>query len=112
LIAAATSWGRDVYEQFINPEASEARRVRFARIAVSLTAIVAAALSIGVSVMGGADAPGVALMVTWAFAVAGSSLTPVFLLSVWWRRTTAGRSGCNWVTFRVWSPHPWPPPAP
>ena len=90
LIAAATSWGRDVYEQFINPEASEARRVRFARIAVSLTAIVAASLSIGVSVMGGEDAPGVALMVTWAFAVAGSSLTPVFLLSVWWRRTTAG----------------------
>ena len=28
-------------------------------------------------------------MVTWAFAVAGSSLTPVFLLSVWWRKTTA-----------------------
>ena len=89
LIAAATSWGRDVYEQFVNPEASEARRVRFARIAVSLTAVVAALLSLGVSVIGEAGAPGVALMVTWAFAVAGSSLTPVFLLSVWWRKTTA-----------------------
>jgi len=89
LIAAATSWGRDVYEQFINPVASEAQRVSFARIAVSFTAIVAAGVSIGVSVIGDAGAPGVALMVTWAFAVAGSSLTPVFLLSVWWRRTTA-----------------------
>jgi cation/acetate symporter len=89
LIAAATSWGRDIYEQFVNPAASEAQRVRFARVAVSLTAIVAALMSIGVSVIGGAGAPGVALMVTWAFAVAGSSLTPVFLLSVWWRRTTA-----------------------
>jgi cation/acetate symporter len=46
-------------------------------------------LSLGVSIIGGGDAPGVALMVTWAFAVAGSALTPVFLLAVWWRRTTA-----------------------
>jgi cation/acetate symporter len=89
LIAAATSWGRDVYEEYINPEASEARRVRFARIAVTVTAVVAAILSLGISVIGGANAPGVALMVTWAFAVAGSALTPAFLLVVWWRRTTA-----------------------
>lgn len=89
LIAAATSWGRDVYEHFINPEASEARRIRFARIAVTLSALVAALISIGISVIGDASAPGVALMVTWAFAVAGSSLTPVFLLAVWWRRTTS-----------------------
>ncbi|MGH2751539.1 MAG: cation acetate symporter [Actinomycetota bacterium] len=88
LIAAATTWGRDVYEEYINPEASEARRVRFARIAVTLTAIVAAAIALGISVFGGAQAPGVALMVTWAFAVAGSAFTPVFLLAVWWRRTT------------------------
>ena len=89
LIAAATSWGRDVYEEFINPEASEARRIRFARIAVTVTATMAAVLGVSVSVLGEAGAPGVALMVTWAFAVAGSSLTPVFLLAVWWRRTTA-----------------------
>lgn len=90
LIAAATSWGHDVYEEYINPEASEARRVRFARIAVSLTAGLAAVIGIGISVIGDAGAPGVALMVTWAFAVAGSALTPVFLAIVWWRRTTAG----------------------
>ena len=31
----------------------------------------------------------VAAMVTWAFAIAGSALTPVFVLAIWWRGTTA-----------------------
>jgi cation/acetate symporter len=31
----------------------------------------------------------VAVMVTWAFALAGSALTPVFLLAIWWRGITA-----------------------
>ena len=103
LIAAATSWGRDVYEHFVNPEASEARRIRFARIAVTLTALMAASISIGISVMGDVRAPGVALMVTWAFAVAGSSLTPVFLLAVWWRRTTSAGVLAGLITGAVLS---------
>jgi cation/acetate symporter len=28
-------------------------------------------------------------MVTWAFALAGSALTPALLLGIWWPRTTA-----------------------
>jgi cation/acetate symporter len=28
-------------------------------------------------------------MVTWAFALAGSALTPVLLLGIWWRDATA-----------------------
>jgi cation/acetate symporter len=88
LLAAATSWGHDVYEQFINPAASERRRIMFGRAAVSLTAVLAAALGILVRVET-PNAPSVALMVTWAFGVAGSALTPVFLLGVWWKRMTA-----------------------
>lgn len=89
LLAAATSWGHDVYEQFINPHASERARVRFGRVAVTATAVVAAAIGMGTPTLDFANVPRVALMVTWAFAVAGSAFTPVFLLAVWWKRTTA-----------------------
>jgi cation/acetate symporter len=89
LIAAATSWGHDIYEQFINPGAPEARRIWFARISVTVTATVAAAIGLAVPTLDFSNVPSVALMVTWAFAVAGSAFTPVFLLGVWWKRTTA-----------------------
>jgi cation/acetate symporter len=89
LLAAATSWGHDVYEQFINPAASEKRRIMFGRAAVSVTALLAATMGIGVRMVDFSSAPSVALMVTWAFALAGSALTPVFLLGVWWKRMTA-----------------------
>ena len=89
LLAAATSWGHDVYEQFINPAASEKRRIMFGRAAVSATALLAACIGIAVRMVDFSSAPSVALMVTWAFALAGSALTPVFLLGVWWKRMTA-----------------------
>lgn len=89
LLAAATSWGHDVYEQFINPQATERARIRFGRVAVTVTALVAAAIGMGTPTLDFANVPRVALMVTWAFAVAGSAFTPVFLLAVWWKRTTA-----------------------
>lgn len=91
LLAAATSWGHDIYEQFINPFASERRRIRFGQMAVTMTAVVAAAVSLAIPTLDFSNPPSVALMVTWAFAVAGSAFTPLFLLAVWWKRpTTAG----------------------
>jgi cation/acetate symporter len=89
LLAAATSWGHDVYEQFINPAASERRRIRFGQAAVTLTAVGAATVGIVLPSLGLSSTPSVALMVTWAFAVAGSAFTPVFLLAIWWKRASA-----------------------
>jgi cation/acetate symporter len=40
----------------------------------------------------------VAVMVTWAFALAGSALTPVFLLTIWWRGITAAGAIAGMVT--------------
>jgi cation/acetate symporter len=40
----------------------------------------------------------VATMVTWAFAVAGSALTPVFVLAIWWRGTTAAGAVAGMAT--------------
>lgn len=87
LIAAATSWGHDVYEQFIDPSASERRRVLLGQGAVIATATLAAAVGLAIGAL--PMRPSVALMVTWAFAIAGSAFTPIFLLGVWWTRMTA-----------------------
>ena len=89
LLVAATSWGHDVYEQFINPHASERRRIRFGQAAVTITATVAAAIGLVLPTITASGAPSVAVMVSWAFGLAGSAFTPVFLLGVWWKRTTA-----------------------
>ena len=89
LLAAATSWGHDVYEQFINPFASERRRIRFGQAAVTITATIAAAIGLALPNITSTQAPSVALMVTWAFALAGSAFTPVFLLGVWWKRANS-----------------------
>lgn len=96
LIAAAVSWGHDVFEQFVDPYASERRRVAFGRAAVISTAVVAALAGIVIPQLGGR--PSVAVMVTWAFALGGSALTPVFLLAVWWKRTSAAGAVAGMLT--------------
>lgn len=91
LLASAASWGHDVYERHINRDATQRQAVWAGRWAV----LVAAALSAGLALLLRpysltALFPSiVATMVTWAFALAGSALAPVFILAIWWRRTTA-----------------------
>ncbi|GAA4919611.1 cation acetate symporter [Nesterenkonia rhizosphaerae] len=91
LLASAATWGHDVYERHINPRATQRQAVWAGR----LTTLVAAALAAGLAIALRPDAytpamPSlVATMVTWAFAVAGSALTPVIVLAIWWRGTTA-----------------------
>lgn len=96
LIAAAVSWGHDIYEQFINPHASEHHRVLWGRIAVTSMAVLTALIGMAVAALD--RRPNVAVMVTWAFAVAGSGFTPVFLLSVWWKRMTERGAVAGMVT--------------
>jgi len=91
LLAAAASWGHDVYERHINPRSTQRQAVWAGRSAV----LVVAAFSAVVALVVPPDSmtelfPSIiATMVTWAFALAGSSLTPVFILTIWWRGTTA-----------------------
>ncbi|PFG42587.1 cation/acetate symporter [Isoptericola jiangsuensis] len=96
LLAAATSWGHDVYERHVNPRATQRQAVLAGRVTTLVTACAAAGLGLVMrpDTMAGATPSIVATMVTWAFAVAGSALTPVFILSIWWQRTTA--AGAVW----------------
>ena len=91
LLAAAASWGHDVYERHINPRATQRQAVWAGRSTTMVVAFAAAGLALAMrpESLTGLLPSIVATMVTWAFALAGSALTPVFLLAIWWRGTTA-----------------------
>lgn len=91
LLASAASWGHDVYERHINPGATQGQAVWAGRATVIVVAFASAGLALGMRPESlTALLPSiVATMVTWAFALAGSALTPVFILAIWWRQTTA-----------------------
>ena len=100
LLASAATWGHDVYERYLNPRATQRQAVRAGRV----TTLLAAGLAAGVAVLLRPDgftptSPSlVATMVTWAFAVAGSALTPVLVLSIWWRGMTAAAATAAMLT--------------
>ena len=73
LIAAASAIGHDVYEKYINKDASEAKRVAVAKISVVSFALIALGLGLAIPASGLDKAyPAlIAMMVTWAFAVGG-----------------------------------------
>ncbi len=103
LLASAASWGHDVYERHINPRATQRQAVWAGRATVVFVAFVSAGLALGLRPESlTAFLPSiVATMVTWAFALAGSALTPVFILSIWWRRTTAAGAVAGMVVGAV-----------
>lgn len=90
LLASAASWGHDVFEQFLRPDAPERLRVRVAKLALVLMAGVAMAIGLGFPRVAFLRAfPAViALMVSWAFAVSASGLVPVLVVSLWWKGAT------------------------
>jgi cation/acetate symporter len=91
LLAAAASWGHDVYAFVIHRRATQHQVVLAGQLAVVGTAAVAAAVALRLdpTSLSALFPSAVATMVTWAFAVAGSALTPVIVLSIWWRGMTA-----------------------
>ncbi|MCL6499281.1 MAG: cation acetate symporter [Firmicutes bacterium] len=90
LLASAASWGHDVFEQFLRPDAPERVRVLVAKLALVLMAAVAMVVGLAFPRVAFFRAfPAViALMVSWAFAVSASGLVPVLLISLWWKGAT------------------------
>ncbi len=90
LIAAASAVGHDVYEKYINPQASEAQRVMVGKIAV--LAVAGVSLLIGLAIprfgLDKAYPALIAMMVTWAFSVGASAFVPMLLTGIWWKKTT------------------------
>lgn len=100
LLASAASWGHDVYERHINPRATQRQAVWAGRTAVIVVAVLSAGFALGLrpDSLTALFPSIVATMVTWAFALAGSALAPVFFLAIWWRGTTAHGAVAGMVT--------------
>lgn len=90
LIAAASAIGHDVYEKYIDPNASEAKRVAVGKISVVAFSLLAFTLGWAIPYFGLDKAyPAlIAMMVTWAFSVGGSAFVPMLLTGIWWKKTT------------------------
>ncbi|RSL29679.1 cation acetate symporter [Salibacterium salarium] len=79
LITISSSFAHDIYYRLMNPQASDAKRLKAGRIAIVISTIVAGLVAL--------DPPGVITqIVAWAFALAGGTFFPVLLLGVWWKR--------------------------
>ncbi|BCR06123.1 cation acetate symporter [Desulfuromonas versatilis] len=80
LITGASAFTYDIYYRMINPRASERARMRIAKGTTLVLAVLVLA--------GAANPPGMIAEITAvAFALAGNTLFPVFLLGIWWDRT-------------------------
>jgi cation/acetate symporter len=90
LIAAASAIGHDVYEKYVDPNATEAKRVLVGKGAVLSFAALALAIGLAIPKFGLDQAyPAlIAMMVTWAFSVGASAFVPMLLTGIWWKGTT------------------------
>lgn len=80
LITGAGAFAYDIYFRLINPRASERQLVKVAKGVTLLMAVLILLIA--------ANPPGMIAEITAvAFALAGNTLFPVFLLGIWWDRT-------------------------
>lgn len=80
LISGAGAFSYDIYYRLFNPQASERQRLLVAKGTVLVLALVV--------VLAALKPPGLIAEITAiAFALAGNTLFPVFLLGIWWDRT-------------------------
>ncbi|OHB31455.1 MAG: cation acetate symporter [Desulfuromonadaceae bacterium GWC2_58_13] len=80
LLTGASAFSYDIYYRLINPAASDKKRVAVAKGATLVLAILVVALAINPPWL-------IAQITAVAFALAGNTLFPVFLLGIWWDRT-------------------------
>jgi cation/acetate symporter len=90
LIASASAVGHDIYEKYVNPEASEKQKVFVGKASVVFFAALAVIIgwSIVASGLNTAYPALIAMMVTWAFAVGAGAFVPMLMFGIWWRGTT------------------------
>jgi len=90
LIAAASAIGHDVYEKYINKNATEAKRVAVGKISVLAFSLLAMVIGLAIPASGLDKAyPAlIAMMVTWAFSIGASAFVPMLLTGIWWKGTT------------------------
>jgi cation/acetate symporter len=81
LMSGAATLAHDIYYRLINPQISETRKMAIAKGAILVLAAVAFVIALETQGM-------IAEITAVAFALAGNTIFPVFLLGIWWGRTT------------------------
>jgi cation/acetate symporter len=82
LVVMSSALGHDLYFNLYNPEADERTRVLVARASTVLIGVVVFLLGLAVEHMQ------IAVLVGLAFAVSASTLFPVLVTGLWWRKMT------------------------
>lgn len=79
LLQTGSIASRDIYERFINPEASEREMVWVARGLVLVIGVIGYLVAL-------VEPPAVAFIVIFATSVLGSAFAPAYICAVWWRK--------------------------
>jgi len=91
LIVPSTNLTRDIYQRFINPDASEKKIIRFQRVTILVMAAVAYVVT--------SQFESILAMALYAYTMVGAAVTPALLAAFLWRRATpaggAASVGCG-----------------
>ncbi len=79
LLQTGSIASRDIYERFINPDASERQMVTVSRILVLAVAVVGYLVAL-------VEPPTVFSIVIFATSVLGSAFLPAYVCAVWWKK--------------------------
>ena len=82
LLQVGSIASRDLYERFVNPDASEAQGVRVSRGLVLAIAVIGYVVALY-------EPPSVFGIVVFATTVLGSAFLPAYVCAVWWRKANA-----------------------
>lgn len=91
LMAGSASFSYDIFPRLIRPDASERDKVFAAKAFFLVLAVVVMALTFKPWGM-------IAEIAAFAFAIAGNTIFPVFLLGIWWPRANAAGAICGMLT--------------
>ena len=80
LLAAGSAASHDIYYRVINPDASEGSRMMVSKLGVFILGLIVIAFALKPFAL-------IAQIVAMAFAIAGNTIFPTFLLGVWWSRS-------------------------
>jgi cation/acetate symporter len=92
LVVMSAALGHDLYYTLYNPEADDRTRVRVARASTVLMGLLTFLLALSLEDMQ------IAVLVGLAFAISASTLFPVLVSGLWWRRMTSSAAVAGMVT--------------
>jgi cation/acetate symporter len=82
LVSMSSAAAHDIYGKILKPSATSEERVKVFKLA----AVVIGAISMGLGLL--VETFDIAMLVTWAFAIAAASYFPLLLLGAWWKKLT------------------------